>query len=60
MTGSGVNRIVIGKILNHAEPGLTAVYDRHSYDGEERAALDAWAARVEQIVGGGADTAEQE
>ena len=34
---------MIGKILNHAEPGVTAVYDRHSYDAEKRQALDAWA-----------------
>ena len=57
MASAGVNRVVIGKILNHAEPGVTAVYDRHSYDAEKRAALDAWGCRVEQIVAGpgGAD-----
>ena len=43
MASAGVNRIVIGKILNHAEPGVTAVYDRHSYDAEKRAALETWA-----------------
>ena len=52
MASVGVNRVVIGKILNHAEPGVTAVYDRHSYDAEKRAALDAWGSRVEQIVAG--------
>ena len=62
MASSGVSRTVIGKILNHAEPGVTAVYDRHSYDPEKRAALDAWGSRVEQIVAGtgGADTTDQE
>lgn len=50
MASSGVSRTVIGKILNHSEPGVTAVYDRHSYDAEKRAALDAWGHRVEQIV----------
>jgi len=43
MAGAGGNRIVIGKILNHAEPGVTAVYDRHSYDAEKRQALETWA-----------------
>ncbi len=50
MAGAGVNWVVIGKILNHAEPGVTAVYDRHSYDPEKRIALDAWGQRVSEIV----------
>jgi integrase len=51
MTSIGISRLVVSKILNHAEPGVTAVYDRHSYDAEKRAALDAWARRLEEIVG---------
>jgi integrase len=50
MTSIGISRLVVSKILNHAEPGITAVYDRHSYDREKRAALDAWGARLGQIV----------
>jgi len=50
MTSIGISRLVVSKLLNHAEPGVTAVYDRHGYDREKRAALDAWAARLEQIV----------
>jgi integrase len=51
MTSMGISRLVVSKILNHAELGVTAVYDRHSYDVEKRAALDAWAARLGEIVG---------
>jgi integrase len=51
MTSIGISRLVVSKILNHAEPGVTAVYDRHSYDGEKRAALAAWGARLEEIIG---------
>lgn len=51
MTSIGIGRLVVGKILNHAEPGVTAVYDRHSYDREKRAALDAWGARLGEIIG---------
>ncbi len=40
MVGAGVPRLVVSKILNHVETGVTAVYDRHSYDPEKRAALD--------------------
>jgi hypothetical protein len=50
MTSMGISRLVVGKILNHVEPGVTAVYDRHSYDREKREALDAWAARLFEIV----------
>jgi integrase len=52
MAAMGIGRLTIGKILNHSDPSITSVYDRHSYDGEKRAALDAWAARLEEIIGG--------
>jgi Phage integrase family len=39
MTGMGIPRLTVSKILNHVEPGVTAVYDRHSYDREKREAL---------------------
>jgi integrase len=48
----GVQRLTISKLLNHAERGITAVYERHSYDAEKQAALNAWAVRLEQIVSG--------
>jgi integrase len=51
MTSIGIGRLVVSKILNHAEPGVTAVYDRHSYDAEKRAALEAWGERLEKIIG---------
>jgi integrase len=51
MTSIGISRLVVSKLLNHAEPGVTAVYDRHSYDIEKRAALIAWSARLEEILG---------
>ena len=50
MTSIGIPRLVVSKVLNHAEPGVTAVYDRHSYDAEKRAALDAWAREVIAIL----------
>lgn len=52
MTGMGISRLVVGKILNHAEPGVTAVYDRHAYDAEKKAALNRWTDRLEQITSG--------
>jgi integrase len=52
MVGGGVPRLVVSKILNHVETGVTAVYDRHSYDPEKRAALDYWGNRLEEILVG--------
>jgi integrase len=50
MTSLGVPRLVVSKILNHVESGVTSVYDRHSYDLEKRSALDLWGSRVEEIL----------
>jgi integrase len=50
MTSTGTPRVVVQKILNHVETGVTAVYDRYSYDNEKRVALDAWGRQVAAIV----------
>ena len=58
MTGMGISRLTVKKILNHAERDVTAVYDRHSYDPEKRSALEAWGRRLEAIVSGEAQAAQ--
>ncbi|MCK9393972.1 MAG: tyrosine-type recombinase/integrase [Methylobacter sp.] len=50
MTGMGVSRLTVSKILNHVESGITAVYDRHSYDREKRKALDKWGDKLTKIL----------
>jgi len=50
MTSIGIPRLVVSKILNHVEQGVTAVYDRHSYDAEKRAALKRWGTRIEDLL----------
>ncbi|WP_308388296.1 tyrosine-type recombinase/integrase [Acidithiobacillus sp. AMEEHan] len=45
----GFNRLIISKILNHVEGGVTAIYDRHTYDNEKREALHAWSAKLERL-----------
>jgi integrase len=50
MTGMGIPRLTVSKILNRVEPGVTAVYDRHSYDKEKREALEAWSRRLQLMV----------
>ena len=52
LTGLGVSRLVVSKNLNHVESGITAVYDRHSYDPEKRHALDLWGSYVERVAAG--------
>jgi len=48
MADARADRITISKILNHAEGGMTRLYDRYSNDPEKRQALEAWALVVEQ------------
>lgn len=52
MTGIGISRLLVSKILNHVESGITAVYDRHGYDGEKRAALLKWDNHLARILTG--------
>jgi integrase len=47
-----VPRLIIKKLLNHTDSDITAVYDRHSYDKEKKAALDTWGRELQQLVGG--------
>jgi integrase len=50
MTAGGISRLTVSKILNHVERGVTAVYDRHSYDAEKAAALAWWDAKLAAII----------
>jgi hypothetical protein len=52
MTGMGISRLVVSKILNHVERSITAVYDRHSYDLEKRQALESWARKLKTLIEG--------
>lgn len=45
-----IPRLHIAKVLNHSDRGVTAIYDRHSYDPEKRVALDTWAAKLQAIL----------
>jgi integrase len=50
MASIGIPRLTIGKILNHSDRGVTAIYDRHSYDAEKREALELWARKLMAIT----------
>lgn len=47
-----VDRTVIGKLLNHSDRTVTAIYDRHTYDREKRAALEKWDRHLRRILVG--------
>jgi integrase len=50
MASGGIPRLTVSKILDHVERSITAVYDRHSYDAEKRAALDWWDVKLQAIL----------
>jgi integrase len=48
MARLGIARLIIGKVLNHADRTVTGIYDRHQYLAEKRRALEVWG----QYLGG--------
>jgi hypothetical protein len=47
----GVAPHIAELVINHVRGGIEAVYDRHKYEGEVKAALAAWADHVMTIAG---------
>jgi hypothetical protein len=53
MTTLGIQRLHVGKVLNHSEGGdITAVYDRYGYWDEKHRALVTWEAELRSIIEG--------
>jgi integrase len=52
MRSIGVDRLVVSKLLNQAEGGVTRIYDRYSADPEKAAAMERWASRLREITSG--------
>ncbi len=50
----GIGLQVVEAVLSHvgSRAGIVGVYQRHTFDAEKRAALEAWARHVEAIVSG--------
>jgi integrase len=49
----GVPRSAIARVLNHADTGVTAVYDRSTGEPEIEDALRRWSNRLDEILHGG-------
>ncbi len=60
MTGMGIPRLVVKKILGHVCAGVTAVYDQHEYDFEKMRALRIWNERLVAILSGQEDFSREE
>ncbi len=48
MRRMGVDRITVSKILNHAEAGVTRIYDRYSCDDEQCRAMELWSNKLNE------------
>jgi integrase len=58
MTSIGIPRLVVSKLLNHVEQGVTAIYDRHSYDADKRTAISRWERHLKMILGASTQSAD--
>jgi integrase len=52
MRSLGVDRLVVSKLLNHAEAGVTKTYDRYAADTEKAAGMERWSDRLKEIISG--------
>jgi integrase len=50
MASAGIPRLIVAKVLNHVDRGVSAIYDRHSYDAEKRVALETWERTLTAIL----------
>ncbi len=51
-TGLSVLKVephIAERVLNHAQPGIAGVYDKHAYLEEKREALEKWAAHLARL-----------
>ncbi len=53
ITALGFGREAMNRVQNHKEGGIADVYDRHEYADENRRVMEAVAARIMALVGGG-------
>ena len=51
----GFNQLLVGHILNHTDQSVTAIYNQYSYDKEKQQAMEAWEARIKQLINDDSD-----
>ena len=52
MRSLGGDRLVVSKLLNHVESGITKTYDRYAADPEKGSSEERWADRLREIISG--------
>ena len=52
MSKLGIDRLVISKLLGHAEGGITKIYDRWDYWDRKVLAMEAWSEHINAVVTG--------
>ena len=52
VTGAGVSRFIVSRVLNHVDESITARYDLHKYDGDKKQALETWERKLKNILTG--------
>jgi integrase len=52
MASLGYGSYIVGKVLNHTDPSVTAIYNRYEYDKEKQAALEALDRKITGIITG--------
>jgi integrase len=52
MSALGFSDEVVDAVLNHVKKGVIAIYNRHHYDKEKQAALEAWDRKLTSIITG--------
>jgi integrase len=56
MVKLGIERTVVGKVLNHKQASgddlITAIYDRHTYSDEKKQAIQKWEKEIYKMLGG--------
>ncbi|TLM65017.1 MAG: DUF4102 domain-containing protein [Deltaproteobacteria bacterium] len=43
---------IVGKILNHTDNSVTAIYNQYDFDKEKKRALLAWSRKIEELASG--------
>jgi integrase len=52
MSALGFSDEVVDAVLNHVKKGVIAIYNRHRYDKEKKAALESWERKLASIITG--------
>lgn len=50
LAAAGTPRVIVARVMNHADKSITQVYDRHVYAEEMRVALETWGRKLAALA----------